>query len=116
MGRLFDQLKSASETLTEKSGQMIQSASELTKSFAETVSDKETYKNMGKTIQTKLTADKDEDGIPDIINNVGKGAVKLGKTISGDQTQHRPTDHHQSHQNANRAILDLQSTYTPPQT
>ena len=75
MGRLFDQIKSASETLTEKSGQMIQSASELTKSFAETVSDKETYKNMGKTIQTKLTEDKDEDGIPDIINNVGKGAV-----------------------------------------
>ena len=63
MGRLFDQIKSASETLTEKSGQMIQSASELTKSFAETVSDKETYKNMGKTIQTKLTADKDEDGM-----------------------------------------------------
>ena len=80
-----DQIKSVSETLTEKSSQMIQSASELTKSFAETVSDKETYKNMGKTIQTKLTADKDEDGIPDIINNVGKGAVKLGKTISGVQ-------------------------------
>ena len=34
MGRLFDQIKSASETLTEKSSQMIQSASELTKSFA----------------------------------------------------------------------------------
>ena len=85
MGRLLDQIKSVSETLTEKSSQMIQSASELTKSFAETVSDEETYKNMGKTIQTKLTADKDEDGIPDIINNVGKGAVKLGKTISGVQ-------------------------------
>ena len=42
MGRLLDQIKSASETLTEKSGQMIQSASELTKSFAETVSNKET--------------------------------------------------------------------------
>ena len=84
MKRLLNKIKSV-EVLTEKTGQIMESASKVTKSFVETVSDKETYKNMGNTIKTRLTEDKDGDGIPDIVEDAGKGAIKIGKTISGVQ-------------------------------
>ena len=70
MKRLLNKIKSV-EVLTEKPGQIIESASKVTKSFVETVSDKETYKNMGNTIKTRLTEDKDGDGVLDKIAKTG---------------------------------------------
>lgn len=53
--------------------------------IGQTLSDKETYINIAQATQTKLTEDKDGDGVPDILQDAGKGAVKIGKTISGVQ-------------------------------
>lgn len=53
--------------------------------IGQTLSDKETYINIAQATQAKLTEDKDGDGVPDILQDAGKGAVKIGKTISGVQ-------------------------------
>ncbi len=53
--------------------------------IGQTLSDKETYINMGNSVKTRLTEDTDGDGIPDIVTEAGRGAVKIGKTISGVQ-------------------------------
>lgn len=53
--------------------------------IGQTLSDKETYTSIAQAIQVKLTEDKDGDGVPDIVQDAGKGAVKIGMTISGVQ-------------------------------
>ena len=53
--------------------------------IGQTLSDKETYISLGESVKTRLTEDKDGDGVPDIIQDAGKGAVKIGKTVSGVQ-------------------------------
>ena len=44
--------------------------------IGQTLSDKETYINIAQATQAKLTEDKDGDGVPDILQDAGKGAVK----------------------------------------
>lgn len=53
--------------------------------IGETLSSKETYANIAQATKTKFTEDKDGDGVPDVLQDAGKGAVKIGKTISGVQ-------------------------------
>lgn len=53
--------------------------------IGETLSSKETYANIAQATKTKFTEDKDGDGVPDILQDAGKGALKIGKTISGVQ-------------------------------
>lgn len=67
---------SAIETMTDK---------ETYAQIGRKLSDKETYVAAGQAVKTKFTEDTDGDGIPDILQNAGKGALKIGKTISGVQ-------------------------------
>ena len=53
--------------------------------IGKTLSDKETYINIAQATKTRLTEDKDGDGVPDILQDAGRGALKIGKTISGVQ-------------------------------
>ena len=53
--------------------------------IGQTLSNKETYINAGQAVKTKFTEDKDGNGVPDILQDAGKGAVKVGKTVSGVQ-------------------------------
>ena len=53
--------------------------------IGETLSSKETYANIAQATKTKFTEDKDGDGVPDILQDAGNGALKIGKTISGVQ-------------------------------
>ena len=87
----LDAAKTAAQGVAEDvKGKVVSTAQTLTDKetyvqISHTLSDKETYITLGKDIQTRLTEDKDGDGIPDILQDAGKGAVKIGKTISGVQ-------------------------------
>ena len=87
----LDAVKTAAQGVAEDvKGKAVSTAQTLTDKetyvqIGHTLSDKETYITLGKDIQTRMTEDKDGDGIPDILQDAGKGAVKIGKTISGVQ-------------------------------
>lgn len=86
---LLDKIKSVgqstTEVLIETSNEFISTAKETASSAVESALKKETYIDIGQNIKTKFTEDKDEDGVPDILQDAGKGAIKIGKTISGVQ-------------------------------
>lgn len=86
---LLDKIKSVgqstTEVLIETSNEFISTAKETASSAVESALKKETYIDIGQNIKTKFTEDKDEDGVPDILQDAGNGAIKIGKTISGVQ-------------------------------
>ena len=91
---VFEKMKKAAQSVAESAATVKEKATaamevatdkETYVQIGQTLSNKETYINVGQAVKTKFTEDKDGNGVPDILQDAGKGAVKVGKTVSGVQ-------------------------------
>ena len=82
---LFDKIKKTAQDAANRMEESANTIKDKASAAMEGVTDKQTYISASQAIKTKLTEDKDGNGVPDILDDAGKGAVKIGKTVSGVQ-------------------------------
>lgn len=81
----FDKIKKTAQDAANRMEESANTIKDKASAAMEGVTDKQTYISASQAIKTKLTEDKDGNGVPDILDDAGKGAVKIGKTVSGVQ-------------------------------
>lgn len=82
---LFDKMKKTAQAAANRMEESANAIKDKASAAMEGVTDKQTYISASQAIKTKLTEDKDGNGVPDILDDAGKGAIKIGKTVSGVQ-------------------------------
>lgn len=82
---LFDKIKKTAQDAANRMEESANAIKDKASAAMEGVTDKQTYISASQAIKTKLTEDKDGNGVPDILDDAGKGAIKIGKTVSGVQ-------------------------------
>lgn len=82
---LFDKIKKTAQDAANRMEESANTIKDKASAAMEGVTDKQTYISASQAIKTKLTEDKDGNGVPDILDDAGKGAIKIGKTVSGVQ-------------------------------
>ena len=82
---LFDKMKKTAQDAANRMEESANAIKDKASAAMEGVTDKQTYISASQAIKTKLTEDKDGNGVPDILDDAGKGAIKIGKTVSGVQ-------------------------------
>lgn len=82
---LFDKMKKTAQDAANRMEESANAIKDKASAAMEGVTDKQTYISASQAIKTKLTEDKDGNGVPDILDDAGKGAIKIGKNVSGVQ-------------------------------